>query len=204
MENVKDHWNKIYSKKEDNEVSWFQPTPETSISIIDKYVTSKSDKVIDIGGGNSNLTKLLCELGYESFSVLDISQKALERCEAKLSECKASVEFLEADILQFKSVLPFQIWHDRAVFHFLTEPEEINKYVEIVSDNIEMGGYFILSTFSTTGPEKCSGLQVSRYNAEMLETIFSQNFSMLESFDETHVTPSEATQDFVWVVFKRK
>lgn len=203
MDEKKKHWNKIYTKKSDNEVSWFQPNPETSISIVEKYSNSKSNKVIDIGGGNSNLTKELCKKGFESFSVLDISQKALERCEAKLAECKASVDYLEADILEFSSILPFQIWHDRAVFHFLTQPDEISKYVEIVTKNVEKGGYFILSTFSLTGPEKCSGLAVSRYNAKMLETIFSDNFTLQESFDETHVTPSKSTQDFVWVVFKR-
>ncbi len=203
MKDLKNHWNKIYGKKEDNEVSWFQPTPETSISIIEKYSSSKSDKVIDIGGGNSNLTKMLCDKGYESFSVLDISHKALERCEEKLSKCKASIEYLESNILEFSSILPFQVWHDRAVFHFLIEPDDINKYVEIVSDNIEKGGCFVLSTFSLTGPDKCSGLHVSRYSENLLENLFSENFTLIESFKETHITPTSSKQDFVWVVFKR-
>ncbi|MDA3893114.1 MAG: class I SAM-dependent methyltransferase [Salinivirgaceae bacterium] len=203
MTELKKHWNKIYAKKHDSEVSWYQLNPETSLNLIQKYSITINNSFIDIGGGNSNLTKHLCEKKYNNFSVLDISEEAIERCRAKLRKCKGIQELLVCDILDFEPSKLFHIWHDRAVFHFLTEKKDINKYIHIASMSIAHNGYLLLSTFALTGPNNCSGLPVKQYSIEKLEKLFSPNFSLVESFEETHKTPLKIEQNYIWVVLKR-
>lgn len=203
MNELKNHWENIYNKTGDQDLSWFQAVPEKSIQLIEKYSASKQHKIIDIGGGNSNLSKELCCLGYKNFSVLDISEEAIERCRAKLRKCKGIHELIASNILEFNPLSPYQIWHDRAVFHYLIEPADIKKYIAIASKNIIQKGYLILSTFSISGPSVCSGLPVTRYSTSLLEKLFSDSFLLLETLNETHITPIGILQDFVWVVLQR-
>lgn len=203
MPESKKHWETIYHTKADLEMDWFQAIPKKSLQLIEKYSESKQHKIIDIGGGNSNLTKTLCSRGFKQFSVLDISEVAIERSRAKLQKCKAMHDLIVSNILEFTPSTTYHIWHDRAVFHFLTQPEDIKKYVSIASKNIQKSGYLILATFSLTGPSECSNLPITRYNVHMLEKLFSESFSLVESIEETHLTPQGAEQEYVWVVLQR-
>lgn len=203
MPELKKHWENIYTNKSDLELEWFEPIPKTSIYFIEKYSTSKQHYIIDIGAGNSNLSKNLCNIGYKHFSVLDISDEAIERCRAKLLKCKGIHELITSNILDFNPSSSFHIWHDRASFHFLIQTKDIKKYVSIAFKNILKSGFLILGTFSLSGPSTCSNLPVNRYNAKMLEKIFSTGFKLIETIEETHITPSGNEQDFVWVVLQR-
>lgn len=200
MEGLKEHWNKIYATKADNEVSWYQTNPATSLQLINKYNNTKADNIIDIGGGNSNLATELCKQGFMECSILDISSEALKRCKNKLDKCIHNYNFITSNILDLSTVNKFNIWHDRAVFHFLTNKKDIDQYINTATTNMAQNGYLILSTFSKTGPTKCSGLPVSQYNKEEIELLFSKNFAVIESFSETHKTPFGTEQDFIWVV----
>jgi len=201
--NTKTHWENIYSSKDDNEVSWFQENPETSLSLIEKYSNYAKDKsIIDVGGGNSLLVSSLHAKGFSNLSVLDISSKALERSRGRLTDVK--INWITANILDYNFSNQVDIWHDRAVFHFLTSIENIQKYVEIASKTIQRNGYLILGTFAETGPEKCSGLTIAQYSKTKLELLFSEKFNLIECFEETHITPFNTSQDFIWVVYKRK
>lgn len=203
MSNLKDHWNKIYATKADNEVSWYQTNPESSLNLINKYCVSKNHKIIDIGGGNSNLATELCKQAYNNCSVLDISSEAITRCKTKLANCANSFKLITTNILNFSSTSKYHIWHDRAVFHFLTNQTDILKYITTASTNIVQNGYLILSTFSKTGPLKCSGLPICQYNAHEIEILFKQSFKIVEWFKETHQTPFKTKQDFIWIVLRR-
>jgi 2-polyprenyl-3-methyl-5-hydroxy-6-metoxy-1,4-benzoquinol methylase len=200
---IKKHWETIFHTKGDMEMDWFQAIPKKSIQLIEQYSETKQHTIIDIGAGNSNLTKTLCSRGYKHFSVLDISEVAIERCRAKLQKCKGIHELIATDILDFNPSSAFHIWHDRAAFHFLTQAKDIKKYVSIASKNITKSGYLILATFALTGPTTCSNLPVTRYNALMLEKLFSHSFKLIESLEEKYITPSGVEQDFIWVVLQR-
>lgn len=199
---MKDHWENIYKNKADNEVSWYQTVPKTSIELIEKHHATKKN-VIDVGGGNSNLTKTLIEKGYDDLTVLDISSAALERSKSKLAEKSILAEWIESDITSFKSNKQYEIWHDRAVFHFLTEETDITKYIEIVTDSLNTGGLFVLATFSVNGPLKCSGLEVSQYDQSDLVKLFSNQFNLIDCFEEDHITPFDTSQRFIYSVWRK-
>ncbi len=200
----KEHWEKVYSTKADKEVGWFQQNPEVSLQIIQKYAQSFDDSIIDIGGGNSYLVKNLFELGYLNLTVLDISKAALERSKNKFEDGGIRISWIESDILKYHANNFHNIWHDRALFHFLTKDSEKNKYAEIAANNIKQNGYLILGTFSTTGPKSCSGLPIIQYSKENFNDIFSNDFEIIECFEDIHITPSGNPQNFIWAVFKRQ
>ena len=199
----KEHWEKVYGTKGDKDVGWFQPSPEISLQMVEKYAQSFDDSIIDIGGGNSFLIKNLFELGYLNLTVLDISKEALERSKRRFEDGGSHISWNESDILKYQPNNFHNIWHDRAVFHFLTEDLEQSKYAEVAAKNIKQNGYLILGTFSTTGPKSCSGLPIVQYTEEKLNEIFSDHFEMIECFEDIHITPSGNPQNFIWVVFKR-
>ncbi|MBI9068854.1 MAG: methyltransferase domain-containing protein [Salinivirgaceae bacterium] len=201
---IRDYWNKIYAQKNDNEVSWYQSNPETSVALVQKYTNNKTGNIIDIGSGNSEFSKSLFALGYKSLSMLDISEEAIERSRAKLMKCRGIHDFYTTNILDFKTSSKYNIWHDRAVFHYLINADDILKYVSIASKAIEKNGYLIISTYSLSEPEKCNGLSVNRYSAKLLSEIFQKNFDLVESFEENHNTPMNTKQNFVWTVFRTK
>lgn len=202
MKNIKQHWETIYNKKEDNEVSWFQENPEVSLTLIEKYSFGQKDlSVIDIGGGNSLLSGKLADRNYKKLCVLDISKAAIER--SRKRNPKASIKWMETDILTCILIKEIDIWHDRAVFHFLTDKQDIQKYVSIASESVVKNCYLILGTFSESGPEKCSGLPITQYSEKKFRDLFEPNFELIECFEETHTTPFNSEQNFIWVVFKR-
>lgn len=202
--NRKQHWETVYETKDDLEVGWFQENPEESLNLVNNYSPIKANPIIDVGGGNSFLTKLLYNQGYSNLTILDISAKALERSKNRFIESPESMNWVESNVLNFQTKTPFQIWHDRAVFHFLTEDKEINTYAEIAANNIIPGGFLILATFSLSGPKKCSGLPISQYSEKNFCSIFNNKFNLIECFEDIHTTPSGNPQNFIWAVFKRK
>lgn len=203
MNDKKQHWEDIYGRKEDQQVSWYQDVPETSLRLIDELQLSKDSAIIDIGGGNSNFTIELQKLGYKNLSVLDISGLALKRTSRKMGDIADAVDWIESDVLELDELNKYDVIHDRAAFHFITNKDDIKKYVDIVSNAIKIGGHLVISTFSLTGPEKCSNLQVSQYSSYTLDMVFNENFKMLRQFDEVHTSPYGTTQDFLFCVFER-
>ena len=202
--NSKQHWETVYETKADQEVGWFQENPEVSVRLLEKYTSAKDASIIDVGGGNSFLIKVLYDQGFSKLCILDISKKALERNKSRFGEKSESVNRIESNVLDFSSDKPFHTWHDRAVFHFLTTDNEINKYAEVAANNIVSGGFLILATFSLSGPKHCSGLPISQYSEKKFCTVFNDNFNLVECFEEVHTTPSGNPQNFIWAVFKRK
>ena len=200
---LKSHWENIYSSKNEDGVSWFQEYPKTSIDLIKKYSKSNSTSIIDIGSGRSRILKKLIENEYDDLTYLDISKEACSKSKISLGNKQDLVQWHVANVLDFNTEKNFSIWHDRAVFHFLTSKEDKEKYKQVALQNILKGGFLILGTFSENGPEKCSGLNISRYSTESLKEIFSPEFKMIESFTIDHKTPFNTTQNFLFSIFKK-
>ena len=200
----KEHWENVFSTKQEKEVSWYQESPKTSIDFIYKLNIPKDAKIIDIGGGDSYLIDALLALGYTNLSLLDISAKAIERIKNRLGEKAAKVSFIVSDVLEFKPDTTFDFWHDRASFHFLTEEKQITKYAELVASAVAKNGNMVLGTFSENGPKKCSGLDITQYDMEKMKAIFENDFDLLESFTEDHQTPFDTIQNFIFCSFKKK
>src|SRR3989344_2209473 len=195
---TKEHWENIYHTKNFNEFSWYQENPKTSIDLILAADKDKDPSIIDIGGGDSRLVDNLLELNFKNISVLDISLKALEKTQQRLGEKAKIVKWINSDLREFETSDKFDIWHDRALFHFLTSKKDIDKYVESVKKYLKPNGYLIIGTFSLKGPEKCSGLEVRRYSKDSMEKVFSKGFRYIKSFEEMHHTPFQTTQSFVY------
>jgi SAM-dependent methyltransferase len=195
----KDHWEKVYGSKAPDAVSWYAPHLETSLKLIHQAADGKGSAVIDIGGGESTLVDDLIADGYQDISVLDISQKAIDVAKTRIGRPAEKVHWYCDDITQ--ATLPqnyFDVWHDRAVFHFLTEEPQRVKYVEQVKRSVKHGGHVIMSTFGLEGPEKCSGLDVVRYDTENLHGQFGKSFKLIDSSTEIHKTPMGTTQQFLY------
>ncbi|MBL0954885.1 MAG: methyltransferase domain-containing protein [Leptospira sp.] len=203
MNNQK-HWETIYTEKQPNEVSWTQQIPKLSLQLINHTNLPTSTKIIDVGGGESNLVDRLLELGYQNLSVLDISQNALNRSKQRLGEIGKNIEWIVIDITQFQSSIKYDLWHDRAVFHFLTDPESILAYKNNLLKALNKDGELIIGTFSNDGPKKCSGLEIKQYTEETLAETFSPEFEPIEFQREDHHTPFGTVQNFVFGRFKKK
>jgi trans-aconitate methyltransferase len=199
--NRKNHWETVYETKQPNEVSWTQENPKTSIDFIRETHIEKSAKIIDIGGGDSKLVDFLLEEGYENITVLDISSTALERAKKRLGKNAEKVSWIASDITEFKPDTSYDIWHDRATFHFLTTAEQIKKYVEITEKWVS--GFLIIGIFSNQGPKKCSGLEIKQYSETELEKQFSNRFKKLKCISEDHTTPFETKQNFTFCAFEK-
>jgi len=200
---LKNHWENIYSNKDENEVSWFQTIPKTSHQLIKKLNLESNDNIIDIGSGRSRILKILIDEGFNNISYLDISKEACKKSKIALGDDKSKVNWNVENILNFKSKIKYKLWHDRAVFHFFTDKKDIEKYKEVAIKNISDGGYLVLGTFSVNGPKKCSGLDVSQYSEQSLNEIFKSDFNLLESFYIDHQTPFDTTQNFLFCIFKK-
>ena len=201
--NLKLHWEKIYDEKNEDEVSWFQKETNESIKMI-QSAGIENPKIIDVGSGRSRLLKNLIEIGYNDLTYLDISEHALKKSKEFLGEQSNKVRWISNDVLSFKTDEKFDIWHDRAVFHFLNEENLIRKYIDIVEKNISESGHLIIGTFSENGPLKCSGLDVRRYSEKVIEKIFNRSFKLIDSFYYDHVTPFNTTQNFLFSHFIKK
>lgn len=198
----KSHWENVYSTKQPHEVSWTQETPTTSLKLIQGFNLDKSAGIIDIGGGDSKLVDFLLDGGYTNITVLDISGEALERAKKRLGAKADSVKWIESDITEFKPTEQYAIWHDRAAFHFLTNPEQITNYVDTATKAVT--GYLVIGTFSENGPKRCSGLDITQYNQEKLQATFTKGFDQLECLIEDHTTPFNTTQNFIFCSFKKR
>ncbi|MFH6955155.1 class I SAM-dependent methyltransferase [Pseudoalteromonas sp. XMcav1-K] len=198
----KSHWETVYTTKESSDVSWFQPHAVTSLKFINRLNCEKSAAIIDVGGGASTLVDDLLLNGHTNVSVLDLSGAALATAKKRIGESSANVGWIEADITEVR--LPkqqFDVWHDRAVFHFLTTPEERSAYIKNLLHALKPHGHIIIATFAEDGPEKCSGLPIVRYSAESLHAEFGEYFVLKEQRYETHTTPFATTQKFVYCHF---
>lgn len=202
QQDYKNHWENVYETKNPDEVSWTQKIPQTSLDLIEEASKDKSSKIIDIGGGDSNLTDFLLEKGFANISVLDISAKALEKAKERLGAQAENIDWITTNITEFEPPTTYDIWHDRAAFHFLTTEEEIKKYAEIVKNAVS--DTLIIGTFSVNGPQKCSGLSIVQYDEDRLKAIFSENFELVKSFTEDHITPFNTVQNFIFCQFKKK
>lgn len=198
----KNHWETVYETKQPNEVSWTQENPKTSVDFIHETNLGKTAKIIDIGGGDSKLVDFLLNEGYENISVLDISAKALERAKKRLGKNAGKVNWIVSDITEFKPEATYDIWHDRATFHFLTTSEQVKTYIEITEKWIT--GYLVIGAFSENGPKKCSGLDIKQYSEKELESQFSNRFNKLKCITEDHITPFETSQNFTFCIFEKK
>jgi SAM-dependent methyltransferase len=196
---MKTHWEHIYEKKGPMKVSWYQEHAEFSVQYIRNTGIRKTDPIIDVGGGASTLVDDLIADGFQHISVLDVSGTALQLARHRLGAKAIDVHWIEADILQ--TVLPYQaynVWHDRAVFHFLTQDTDRQRYVNAVRHAVRKGGHVIVATFAPDGPDHCSGLEVMRYSPESLHGEFGEDFEMVDSTHETHHTPFGTEQKFVY------
>tara|TARA_B100000003_G_scaffold72252_1_gene64839 strand:- start:884 stop:1498 length:615 start_codon:yes stop_codon:yes gene_type:complete len=200
MDNKK-HWENIYQKKEIDGVSWYQKVPIESLQLIKKYSISNADKIIDIGCGKSFLADNLLELNYTDISLVDISSNALKEVKDRLQN--KSLNFIETDILNFNSNDKYDIWHDRAVFHFITNPEGIEKYISLCNKYINNQGILIIGTFAEDGPLKCSGLEIKRYSVDQISGLFKETFELVESFKMLHKTPFDTEQSFLFCVLRK-
>ncbi len=189
----KEHWENIYSTKAPNEVSWTQAKPKTSLDLIAKFDLPKYAKIIDVGGGDSLLVDSLVDLGYTNVSVLDISKSAIQRAKNRLGNKAVNVTWIVSDIVDFKPIETYDLWHDRAAFHFLTKDKHIEIYLNLVKQNTR---HIALGTFSSNGPLKCSSLEISQYNKDDIEKTFGRHFEMVEYFTVDHQTPFNTLQNF--------
>lgn len=200
----KEHWENVFATKAENEVSWFQPYPKTSVELIESFNLPLKANIIDIGGGDSHLVDALLDKGFENIWLLDISANAIERAKNRLGEKAAKVHWVVSDIVDFDPPVQFDCWHDRAAFHFLTTEENINRYVSITGNAIKKDGYLVIGTFSEQGPKKCSGLEIKQYSESSLSARFETSFEKIECFMEDHQTPFNTVQNFLFCSFRKK
>jgi|SRR3989344_8110061 len=200
---AKEHWENIYQTKNTDEVSWYQEKPETSLNLISETSIEKNAKIIDVGAGASKLADNLLALGFRNITALDVSLNALNESKKRLGDRANNVKWIVSDLREFETNDMYDLWHDRAVLHFLTEEEDISKYVERVRQLLKPKGYLIISIFSENGPKRCSGLDVRQYSEDSMKTLFT-GFEHIKSFEEEHLTPWGSSQIFIWGVFRKR
>lgn len=198
----KEHWEKIYSEKELTEVSWYQPTPETSIQLIVEN-SSKDDAIIDIGAGDSFLVDNLLELGYTNISVLDISANAISRAKKRLGDKADLVTWIISDVTEFIPTTEYDLWHDRAAFHFLRDEVDVKCYKNAVNKGLSQNGKVIIGAFSDSGPLKCSGIEIQQYNEASFKSTFEGLLTLQNIVNTNHPTPFDTIQNFNFGLFQR-
>lgn len=198
-----EHWDAIYSTKAENEVSWFQPYPKTSMEFVELFDLPLDANIIDIGGGDSHFVDALLDKGYRNVWVLDISSHAIERAKKRLGDKASSVNWVVSDVTSFEPEVQFDFWHDRAAFHFLTNEESIHRYVDLAEHAITKKGYLVLGTFSENGPRKCSGLEIKQYSEAALSSRFELAFNRIKCITENHTTPFNTIQNFLFCSFRK-
>lgn len=202
--NRKQHWENIYQTKKLTDVSWYQPVPETSLNFFRKLEVPPTAKVIDIGGGDSFLVYHLLDLGYHNLTVLDISEAAINRAKQRLGEKANKVTWIVEDISNFTSNDQYDVWHDRAAFHFLTDQNDISNYVETAYQSLNPKGILVVGTFSENGPKKCSGIEISQYSETELTNTFKKHFDKIDCINVDHPTPFNTTQNFTFCSFRKR
>ena len=195
------HWDTVYETKNADQVSWTQEVPKTSLDFIHSFGLTKTAKIIDIGGGDSKLADYLLDEGFENITVLDISAKALDKAKKRLGDKAHKINWVVTDITEFEPDTTFDVWHDRATFHFLTTSDQVAKYMDTARKSVT--GFLTIGTFSDNGPEKCSGLSIKQYSEETLTTELKNGFDKLRCVTEDHTTPFDTKQNFLFCCFKR-
>ncbi len=203
MPDRQSHWENVYATKRENEVSWFQETPALSLDLINAAGATRDSAIIDIGGGELRLVDVLLQRGFRFLTVLDLSENALAAARTRIGSEAHKVEWIVADVTTWKPSRQYDIWHDRAAFHFLTDPDDRAAYVARLKSALRPGGQAIIGTFALDGPEKCSGLPVQRYDAASLQTTLGSEFTILEQRKQTHATPWGSAQSFQFTRFQR-
>ena len=198
----KKHWENIYDNKMLKDVSWYQPTPKTSLDYFKDLNIPRDAKIIDIGGGDSFLVDHLLDLHYTNLTVLDISEAAIERAKERLGQRALQVTFVVSDVVDFVPETKYDVWHDRAAFHFLTHEDDVKRYVQTARKALRDKSNLIIGTFSEKGPLKCSGIEIKQYSAETLTAKFAEEFEHISCQYIDHTTPSNSIQNFVFCAFK--
>lgn len=199
-----EHWNRVYAEKDPSRVSWFQPRPGPSLRALDRFGAKPTFSLIDVGGGASALVDALLVRGWRDVTVLDIASSALDRTKARLGDAADCIAWEVADVTRWVPTRQYDVWHDRAVFHFLVQPEQRAAYRKAMTEGLAPGGLVVVATFALDGPERCSGLQVERYDAVKLAKELGPSLELIEAWREEHVTPWGATQAFTWCAFRAR
>ncbi|MEO5645369.1 MAG: class I SAM-dependent methyltransferase [Bacteroidia bacterium] len=202
--NTKAHWENVFATKTENEVSWFQAYPKTSVEFLELFDLPVDANIIDIGGGDSHFIDVLIEKGYKNIYLLDISSNAIERTKNRLGANADKVKCIISDVVDFIPPVQFDFWHDRAAFHFLTNEDQVNRYVSLAEKGIRKNGYLILGTFSESGPKKCSGLEIKQYSEVSMSARFEIAFDRIKCVEENHTTPFHTLQHFLFCSFSKK
>ena len=203
----KEHWERVYAAKLPSEVSWYEPMPEQSLELIRATGELHTAPILDVGGGASTLVDHLIRLGYSDISILDIASSALDRARTRLGDLATRATWIEADITRFEPSRTYAIWHDRAVFHFLTSAEDRDRYVGVLRKALQAGGHLVLATFGPEGPTRCSGLEVQRYSAPEISAILGTGFTLRKHLVGEHRTPLGSVQQFLygwWQIFSER
>jgi SAM-dependent methyltransferase len=200
----KAHWEGVYSTRGETGVSWYQVEPRLSLELIRSVAPATYGRIIDLGGGAAVLVDRLLELSFGKIAVLDISETALSRARSRLGERAHRVDWIVADVTEIEALGTFDVWHDRAVFHFLTDPHDRSRYVDLALRTIAVGGHLIIASFADEGPKQCSDLDVCRYNAETMGAELGEGFSLVRGAGESHTTPWGSSQAFFYGVFRRQ
>jgi 2-polyprenyl-3-methyl-5-hydroxy-6-metoxy-1,4-benzoquinol methylase len=198
-----EHWAHIYEGKAPTEVSWYQASPEPSLGALCRFGALPSSAFIDVGGGASNLVDALLAQGWQDITVLDIAAPALDAAKARIGPLADRIHWEVADITEWSSARKFEVWHDRAVFHFLTQPKQRVAYRRALDEGLAAGGLAIVATFALNGPDRCSGLPVRRYDPASLADALGESLQLIDAWREEHVTPWGAKQAFNWCAFRR-
>ena len=204
MDNLKAHWDTVWQTKAHDATSWYQEVPVVSLQFLAKAHLKNTAPLIDIGSGASSLLDAWLSLEFRDLTALDIAASAFMQSKQRLGVAAARVIFVEANVLNWQPERRYQLWHDRAVFHFLTDADTRKQYINTLTAALEPGGFFICGGFSTLGPQQCSGLAVQRYDAETMAQVFDPWFEVLASETETHITPAGSDQHFLWSFFRRR
>ena len=200
----REHWEEVYSSKSFTEVSWFQPRPERSLQFIKKVAVDLNDAIIDVGGGASTFVDHLLDDGFTDVTVLDIAGKAFEQSRRRLGARADDVEWIVSDVTVYQPTRKWQLWHDRAVLHFLIDEQDRAHYVDVLGRAITPGGHVVLATFGPEGPLKCSGLEIRRYSIDMVEELLGPGFELQHYELENHETPTGSTQQFLYSCWTRR
>ena len=206
-QNLQSHWNKIYERSPIDKMGWYEEDPEPSLSLINKYLSNKDSRILNVGAGASMLVDRLLEEGYEAVIANDLSLKALKRLKSRLGLEEHKVEWIIDDLTKPHALLklyPVNLWHDRAVLHFFNDEEAQTTYFNLLRSLVAKDGIAIIAAFNLDGADNCSGLPVHRYNKEMLQSGMGPDFELLDAFNHTYTMPSGDTSEYIYTVFKRK
>ncbi len=199
----KSHWEKIYQTKDLKDVSWYQPTPTTSLEFLTQFNIPLAAKIIDVGGGDSFLVDHLLNLGYKNITVLDISEAAIEKAKHRLGDAAQKVNWIVADAANFQPTEQYDFWHDRAAFHFLTQEKEIENYINTIQQSISPTGVLVIGTFSESGPQKCSGIEIKQYSETTMTQQLQKFFEKIKCITVDHITPFNTIQNFIFCSFRK-